>query len=59
MEVVADPPLVPVRDTVAVEEHISWSAPALTVAGLPIVTVVTAESGLGQRVGATPKVLTV
>jgi hypothetical protein len=59
VEVVADPPLVPVTVIELVEEQTSTSIPALTVAGCPMVTVTTADSGLGQLVGATPKDLTV
>jgi hypothetical protein len=59
VEEVAEPPLAPVSEAVAVVEQISWSAPAFTVAGFPMVTVMAFESALGQRVGATPYVLTV
>ena len=55
---VAPPPLVPVTDTVD-EEQIVLSTPAVTVAGAYMLTIIPAESTLGQFEGAIPKVLTV
>ena len=56
---VAEPPRVPVTVIELVVEQTDWSAPAFTVAGCPISTETAGERGLGQKVGATPYVLTV